>query len=257
MKRIASILFFVFSLSIFLSGSALATQNEKLTDKEKERIKKIDTLMVEAWKKGGQTEVEKVLAENGIVKVKKSDQASETQDAQVLGDIGIQSAGSQVSKGIECYFDTTAKKYLAQGWFDWSGSYDTQNFPQDAIGIYMDSPSGSNIASYGCQVFNNYRDLTSEVWLEDFESCGVVYAVDDTYTLGSYNCDNGIIWMWLSAPPTASYFKMQYKHTYNTGSVSDIQIGTGGINMTFGTVPANWTVTAPSPKMYNNGWPTN
>lgn len=106
------------------------------------------------------------------------------------------------------------------GTWRWNSSiyWDTDARPNDATGLFMTSPSGSEIITDGCEIYdNNGQDYPGNCWTADMDTGGIAHEYQDVYYSGTNNYigDEGLAWMWLSSPSTNSYIKFSYEHNYN------------------------------------------
>jgi hypothetical protein len=234
------------------------TAEKPMTEEQWEARKRIiDENMIKLG--ADQEKLDTWLAANGIFKVQ-----SEKQEP-----IETRSTGAQVNLTVDAYNDTIGNKYCIKGAWTWSGTLDDLCGPIDGVTLSMYYGNGykasgtwvSNPA--GIAVYDQYGNYYSSAgWVRSINAADIVYSFQDAIQGSYYVGYQGQAWGWMSSPPSQSpiYVKMDFEHTYRSGSVSNVTVSWSQgnrapeISMTFGTQPSYWKkanqITVYSP------WPT-
>lgn len=265
MMMFKNILSLGLAAALLLSSASVAIAKDKKDTSWELRKQQIEETMIDSYGKGTIEDVKNALSDLGVDYIGSSTDVKSSNTTDI--DISPLSSGSMVSVTTTYYRDRYSGNYLVQGFWRWSGTYDSNCSPYDAFGLWMSKVSdgtpatGQKFESQGCTVYdNNGTPISGNMWASDFDvaNAGVAWTVSDVYNSSTkyFVGDKGQGWIWMTAPPSQSvYLRAKLTHTYMGGTISGIMIGTAGLTFTLSPTTQNWSAINPITSI--SSWPTN
>jgi hypothetical protein len=199
---------------------------QKMSDKDWEKRRALIEENITTLGSQGPDKVDEWLNKNGIVKAK--DLLAEDQEQIIINS----APGAIQCYNIQAYYDTSARKYLVKGWWQYTDMNKPDIFPGpvDVVSLAMCKTDWDPVTGYvfssnpaGIAVYDNLGNhFPTAGGVSKIDKSGILYSFQDSWHLMEFVGYRGQVWFWLDVKPTQTpiYVKMDLKHTWNAGTLS-------------------------------------